>query len=135
MIFAQAALEGDQACVADMRDSYRMRRDRVAPLLDRADMLLSRPRGAFYIMADTSGTGMDGYELAKRLIVEHGVALAPGETFGPSGRGMVRISLATALEDLDLPPETANVSVFQVDSLLVYPEGISVAVLLEVDVP
>ena len=98
---AQAAIDGDQSCVAEMRDAYRLRRDRVAGMLDEAGMSISRPRGAFYIMADTSSTGMDGFDLAKRLIAEHGVALAPGETFGPSGKGMVRISLATALPDLE----------------------------------
>jgi aspartate/methionine/tyrosine aminotransferase len=98
---AQAAIEGDQACVAEMREAYRARRDRVAVMLEEAGLLLSVPHGAFYIMADTSSTGMDGYEFAKRLIVEHGVALAPGETFGPSGTGMVRISLATGLDDLE----------------------------------
>jgi aspartate/methionine/tyrosine aminotransferase len=97
---AEAAIEGDQACVAEMRDSYRLRRDRAVELLEATGLLLSRPKGAFYIMADTSSTGMDGYDLCKRLITEHGVAVAPGETFGPSGAGMVRISLATALDDL-----------------------------------
>lgn len=97
---AQAALEGDQTCVAEMRSAYRARRDRVVELLDRAGILLSPPHGAFYVMADTSATRLDGYELARRLIVDHEVAVAPGETFGPGGAGMVRISLATALDDL-----------------------------------
>lgn len=97
---AQAALEGDQSCVAEMRDAYRDRRDRVVPLLQGAGMLLIPPRGAFYVVADTSVTGMDGYDLARRLILEHGVAVAPGETFGPGGSGTIRISLATAMDDL-----------------------------------
>jgi len=98
---AQAALAGDQSCVTEMRDAYRHRRDRAVELLDAAGLLLSRPRGAFYVMIDTSSTGMDGYDLAKRLILEHGVAVAPGETFGPAGKGMIRISLATALPDVE----------------------------------
>jgi aspartate aminotransferase len=97
---AQAALEGDQSCVAEMRDAYRARRDRVVPMLDQAGMLASRPRGAFYVMVDTSATGMDGYDIARRLVTEHGVAIAPGETFGPRGAGTIRISLATAMDDL-----------------------------------
>jgi aspartate aminotransferase/aminotransferase len=98
---AETAISGDQTCVADMRESYRARRDRAVELLEDAGLLLSRPRGAFYIMADTSSTGMDGYDLCRRLITDRGVAVAPGETFGPSGSGMVRISLATALPDLE----------------------------------
>lgn len=97
---AQAALEGDQSCVAEMRNAYRDRRDRVVDILGDAGLLASRPGGAFYVMADTSSTGIGGYEFAKKLIVEHGVAVAPGEAFGPGGRGTIRISLATAMEDL-----------------------------------
>lgn len=97
---AQAALEGDQSCVAEMRDAYRERRDRAVELLEDAGMLLSPPHGAFYVMADTSATGLDGYDLARRLILEHDVAVAPGETFGPGGTGTIRVSLATALDDL-----------------------------------
>lgn len=97
---AQAALEGDQSCVAEMRNAYRDRRDRVVEILDGAGLLVNRPGGAFYVMADTSATGMNGYDLCKRLILDYGVAVAPGEAFGPGGRGTIRISLATAMEDL-----------------------------------
>ena len=97
---AQAAVSGDQACVAEMREAYRRRRDLAAPALDPAGLLVSRPRGAFYAMVDTSSAGADGYELAHRLITDHGVALAPGETFGPSAAGMMRMSLAAADEDV-----------------------------------
>ena len=38
---------------------------------------------------------------AERLLVEHRVALAPGEGFGPSGAGWARISLAVTDETLD----------------------------------
>jgi aspartate/methionine/tyrosine aminotransferase len=97
---AEAALNGDRTCIVEMRASYKQRRDRAVELLEEARLLVSRPRGAFYIMADTSPTDMGGYELCKRLVLEHGVAVAPGETFGDSGAGMVRISLASALPDL-----------------------------------
>ncbi len=97
---AEAALRGDQACIVEMRASYKQRRDRAVELLEEPRLLVSRPRGAFYIMADTSATHMDGYELCRKLVLEHGVAVAPGETFGPSGVGMVRISLAAALPDV-----------------------------------
>ncbi len=97
---AQAALEGDQSCVTEMRNAYRERRDRAVELLSEAGMLLSPPEGAFYVMADTSATELSGYDLARRLILEHDVAVAPGETFGPGGGGTIRISLATALDDL-----------------------------------
>jgi aspartate/methionine/tyrosine aminotransferase len=96
----QAALEGDQKCVREMTASYRERRDLVVEVLRDGDLLISVPHGAFYIMADVSRAGRDSYAFARRLLTEAGVAVAPGETFGPSGAGKVRLSLATATADL-----------------------------------
>jgi aspartate aminotransferase/aminotransferase len=97
---AQAAIEGDQSCVAGMRDAYHERRDAVADVLADAGLLIHRSRGSFHIMADTSATGMNGFDLAKRMIVEYGVAVAPGETFGPGGAGSARISLVSPVDRL-----------------------------------
>jgi aspartate aminotransferase/aminotransferase len=96
----QAALEGDQECVREMTRSYRERRDMVVDILREGGLLVSVPRGAFYIMADVSAVTQDSYGFARRLITETGVAVAPGETFGPSGAGTVRLSLATATPEL-----------------------------------
>jgi aspartate/methionine/tyrosine aminotransferase len=98
---AEAAIGGDQTCVHEMRRSYQNRRDSAVQLLKASDLLVGEPHGAFYVMADTSPTGLDGYQLCRRLIVESGVAVAPGETFGPGGVGKVRISLATEQDDLE----------------------------------
>jgi aspartate aminotransferase len=35
------------------------------------------------------------------LVLERGVAVAPGETFGPKASGLVRLSLAASTETLD----------------------------------
>jgi aspartate aminotransferase/aminotransferase len=91
---AQAALDGDQSCVKHMRTAYRTRRDRIAGMLDQHGLLVGRPAGAFYVMADTSGATDDTYEFSRRLLIEHEVAVAPGETFGSRGKGTVRLSLA-----------------------------------------
>lgn len=96
----QAALDGDQSCVAEMTASYRARRDMVVSILDEGGLLISVPHGAFYVMADVSAAGQDSYAFARRLVQQAGVAVAPGETFGPSGAGKVRLSLATATADL-----------------------------------
>ena len=96
----QAALDGDQTCVRDMTDSYRARRDMVVEILREGGLLISVPHGAFYVMADVSASAPDSYAFARRLLLERGVAVAPGQTFGPSGAGKVRLSLATASADL-----------------------------------
>jgi aspartate aminotransferase/aminotransferase len=96
----QAALEGDQSCVREMTASYRTRRDMVVELLRTGGLLINEPKGAFYILADISSASSDSYEFARRLVAEHGVAVAPGLTFGPAGAGMVRLSLATDIDQL-----------------------------------
>lgn len=96
----QAALEGDQSCVREMTASYRARRDMVVDLLRAGGLMIDEPHGAFYILADISSASMDSYAFARRLVAEKGVAVAPGLTFGPSGAGMVRLSLATSTDHL-----------------------------------
>jgi len=63
-------------------------------------MLVARPQGAFYVIVDVSAAEQDGYDLCRQLVTEHGVATAPGETFGPTGAGLIRVSLAAADEDV-----------------------------------
>jgi aspartate/methionine/tyrosine aminotransferase len=96
----QAALDGDQACVREMTASYAARRDVVVDVLRDGGLLIAVPHGAFYVLADISAATTDTYAFARWLVAERGVAVAPGETFGPSGAGMVRLSLATAMDDL-----------------------------------
>jgi aspartate aminotransferase len=97
---AVAALSGPQDCVREMRDAYRSRRDLAVAALRAEDLFVAEPRGAFYIFADVSAATSDTLEFAKHLVREHGVACAPGDTFGPGGAGLVRISLAAAPEDV-----------------------------------
>jgi aspartate/methionine/tyrosine aminotransferase len=95
---AVAALDGPQDCVREMRDAYRSRRDLAVTALRTENLFVAEPRGAFYIFADVSAATSDTLEFAKHLVRDHGVACAPGDTFGPGGAGLVRISLAAAHE-------------------------------------
>jgi aspartate aminotransferase len=97
---AEAALDGPREPLRDMVNAYRQRRDLCVSLLDEAGLLISRPRGAFYIMADVSRSGLDSREFAFDLVKTKHVAVAPGTAFGESARKAVRISLASSPEDL-----------------------------------
>lgn len=97
---ALAALEGPQEVVAHMRDRYRERRDLVRDPLRKAGILAREPSGAFYALLDVSALNEDTYAAARELVLQHRVGVAPGETFGPAGRGLVRISLASSTSDL-----------------------------------
>jgi Aspartate/tyrosine/aromatic aminotransferase len=98
---AEAALTGPQSVVAEMRAEYRRRRDLAVELLERHGLDVSRPRGTFYALARVGAADSDTYGFVRRLLLEARVAVAPGETFGPAGGGLVRLSLAS-------PPEAIS---------------------------
>jgi aspartate aminotransferase len=98
---ALAALRGPQDEVAMMRAAYRERRDLALAQLDAQGMGYLTPEGAFYLWVDVRDRSHgDVATWAMDLLRQHHVAVAPGTTFGPLGEGWVRLSLATATEDL-----------------------------------
>jgi aspartate aminotransferase/aminotransferase len=98
-VAAEAALTGPQDCVAAMRDAYRRRRDVAVEGLTAGGLLTSVPRGAFYILAGVPVD--DTAAFARSLVIDHGVAVAPGATFGPRGAGTVRLSLASPVDVIE----------------------------------
>jgi aminotransferase len=92
-----AALTGRQDSVAERTARYERRRDAVVEAL--AGTTVTRPmcHGTFYawIRLPESLT-------AERLLVEHRLALAPGEGFGVRGAGWARLSLAVSDDQLRL---------------------------------
>ena len=97
---ALAALNGPQDVVETMRTAYQHRRDLVCDILREQGLLQYVPSGAFYIMIDISKANMDSYDFCKAFLQEKKVSCAPGATFGASASGMVRVSLATAEDQL-----------------------------------
>ena len=88
----QAALEGDQADVAERRAVYAARRDRLVARVPG----LAVPEGTFY-----AWWRLPAGLTVERLAREHRVGLAAGEAFGARGAGWARLSLAVADTDLD----------------------------------
>jgi aspartate/methionine/tyrosine aminotransferase len=99
---AEAALDGPREPIQEMVGAYRERRDLCVGLLEEAEMLISRPQGAFYIMADIGRSNLDARDFAFDLVRSKKVAVAPGTAFGDSAREAVRISLASSPEDLSV---------------------------------
>ncbi|NND04008.1 MAG: aminotransferase class I/II-fold pyridoxal phosphate-dependent enzyme [Acidimicrobiia bacterium] len=56
------------------------------------------PESGIFVMVDLRATGLSGEEFATRLLEEKNVATMPGESFGPSAAGHIRLSL-TATDD------------------------------------
>src|SRR6478672_2555764 len=88
-----AALTGPQDSVEERRATYERRRDRALSALNGID---AQSDGTFFVwFRPPNGRTVD------RLLMEHRVAVAPGEGFGVRGAGWARLSLAVPDEILD----------------------------------
>ena len=61
----------------------------------------ARPDGAFYLFFGIEGED-DSRALAKRIVSETGVGLAPGRAFGVEGEGFLRLCFARSERDLSM---------------------------------
>ena len=98
---AVEALTGPQDEVEAMVEEFRARRELVVDGLNAIPGIsCHRPHAAFYVFPDISATGLDGAELADRLLHDAGVCVLAGTAFGQVGRNHVRISYANSRENL-----------------------------------
>jgi aspartate aminotransferase len=96
-----AALQGDQAPVARMVAEFKRRRDLLVDGLNGLPgVRCARPRGAFYVFPNISGTARPASEVAERLLTEAGVATLAGTAFGQFGEGYLRLSYASSEANL-----------------------------------
>ena len=102
---AIAALDGDQACVAAMRDAYRQRHDYFVAALNELDGFECRAgEGTFYafprVTAALQARGLaTDIELAAYLLDAADVACVPGSAFGAPG--YLRFSFACSMAALE----------------------------------
>ncbi|UCC27546.1 MAG: aminotransferase class I/II-fold pyridoxal phosphate-dependent enzyme, partial [Candidatus Bathyarchaeota archaeon] len=59
-----------------------------------------KPRGAFYVFPNITGTGMNCRKLSDHLLNSAGVAVLPGTSFGQYGEGYLRLSFANSIENI-----------------------------------
>lgn len=96
-----AAVEQGEAFIRESVAQYRRARDLLVERLGTFPRVsLPAPHGAFYAFFGIDGV-TDTVEFAKRVLAETGVGLAPGEAFGPSGRGHVRLCYAVSVSRLE----------------------------------
>lgn len=89
---AAVALAGDQSAASALVEVYQRRRDVVVTGLQALGWDVFVPEGTFFVWVRVPGGG-DAVEFAARLREEERVAVAPGDGFGPRGRGHIRIGL------------------------------------------
>jgi aspartate aminotransferase len=109
-VAAEAALNGDQACIAPMVKAFRERHEFVVSGLNKIPGLKCLAAGgAFYAFADAReaiaalhkrGTLKEATDIAlsEYLLVDGGVAVVPGSAFG--SEGYIRLSFATSMDNL-----------------------------------
>jgi aspartate aminotransferase len=109
-VAAEAALNGDQSCIAPMVAAFKERNQFVTGALNAipgVKCLLSR--GAFYAFADTREAiarlhaegvinKVTDIALSEYLLEQGGVAVVPGSAFG--SEGYIRLSFATSMTNL-----------------------------------
>lgn len=95
----EAMNNGDED-VEKMRAEYDMRRRLVVDGLNKLGLTCFEPEGAFYVFPSIQKTGMTSEEFCARLLEEKHVAVVPGNAFGESGEGFVRISYCYSLSHI-----------------------------------
>lgn len=94
------ALKNGDADVQMMRDSYNQRRRYLVNAFQEMGLECFEPFGAFYMFPCVKQFGMTSDEFASKLLHEEKLAVVPGNAFGDSGEGFLRISYAYSLENL-----------------------------------
>jgi len=98
---ALAALRLDPEIINAMVEEFRSRRDYAYEILKTLPgVKVHKPKGTFYIFPDISQITQDSRQFAFDLLDKEQVVVVPGEAFGPSGKGCVRITLTVNQEVL-----------------------------------
>ncbi len=94
-VAATVALNGDQSCVQEITDKYDHRQDVLIEAFSRAGWEIRKNEASMFTWAKIPecAAHLGSLEFSKRLLVEAGVAVAPGIGFGAYGEGYVRIAL------------------------------------------
>ncbi len=98
---AITALTECEEDVQNMKDEYDSRRRFVVKGFNDMGLPCFEPEGAFYAFPCIKSTGLSSQEFCKRLLQTKKVAIVPGDAFGDSGEGFVRVSYAYSLAHLD----------------------------------
>lgn len=95
----EAIRTGDDDII-HMRSQYDIRRRFLVSELRSMGLECFEPHGAFYVFPSIRSTGLSSAEFCSRLLQEQKVAVIPGDAFGASGEGHVRISYSYSMNHL-----------------------------------
>ena len=73
---------------------YQQRRDMILRTVRAIGMEADTPKASLYVWA-LPPKGYGSIEFADKVLLETGVSFTPGDAYGPSGQGYIRISMGT----------------------------------------
>ncbi len=86
--------------VEEMKKQYDMRRRFLVKAFNDMGLDCFTPEGAFYVFPCIKSTGLSSEEFCEKLLHSKKVAVVPGNAFGSSGEGFVRVSYSYSLDHL-----------------------------------
>lgn len=86
------ALEQGDLVLEEIKETYKRRRDFLADALDGLGWKVNKPKGAIYLWLPVPD-GYDSVSFSNEVLQKADVFFTPGNGYGPSGEGFVRISL------------------------------------------
>ncbi len=93
------ALDSSQDCVDELRNIYRKRRDVLVNGLKEIGLNVNAPKATFYVWIKVP-EGYTSESFTELLLTKAGIVTTPGNGFGPSGEGYIRIALTVNEERL-----------------------------------
>ena len=94
------ALQNGDFDIEEMREQYDMRRRLIVDAFNEMGLTCFEPKGAFYVFPCIKSTGLSSEEFASQLLMSKHVAVVPGNAFGESGEGFVRVSYSYSVQHI-----------------------------------
>ena len=94
------ALMNGRPDMEKMREQYMRRRDYIVGRFNGMGLECHLPKGTFYAFPSVKKFGMTSMDFAKFILEKAKVAVVPGNAFGASGEGFIRVSYAYSLRHL-----------------------------------
>lgn len=98
-----AAIEALENCDEDVQkmvNEYNVRRRYLVDGFNKLGLTCFNPEGAFYVFPCIKSTGLTSEQFCEKLLYEKNVAVVPGNAFGESGEGFIRVSYAYSLNHI-----------------------------------
>ena len=97
---AIAALRSSQEVIDKTREAYIERRDALIDGLNAAGWQIDKPRATMFVWAPVPKNFGTSEEFVKTLLEKSNVLVTPGNAFGPSGEGFVRMALVQTADTM-----------------------------------